>query len=324
MHSYSSEEKILVTGANGQLGSELTEALRTVYGRNVVIASDIRPQKTETGPFEELNVLDKGRFTEVIRKHRITQVFHLAAMLSATAERYPEKAWELNINSLLYILEAAREKLIKKVYWPSSIAAFGPNTPKIDTPQNTVTDPNTVYGISKLSGELWCRYHFEKYGTDIRSLRYPGLISHKAPPGGGTTDYAVDIFIQALKTGSYECFLRDETTLPMMYMDDAIRATLELTEAEVSRVHVRTSYNIAAVSFSPGEIAKEIQKHLPDFRITYNPDFRQQIAESWPRVIDDRQARKDWGWEHKFGLVDIVKDMLKNLQKSTVSQGHHA
>lgn len=322
--SYSSGEKILVTGANGQLGSELTEALRSVYGTEAVIASDIRHTESKAGPFEELNVLNKGKLTDIIRKHRITQVFHLAAMLSATAEKQPEKAWELNINSLLYVLDAAKEKLIKKVYWPSSIAAFGPNTPKTYTPQYTITDPNTVYGISKLSGELWCRYYFEKYGTDVRSLRYPGLISYKAAPGGGTTDYAVDIFIQALRMGSYECFLQEDTTLPMMYMADAVRATLELTEAEASRIRIRTSYNVAAVSFSPSEVAAEIQKHIPDFRISYKPDFRQQIAESWPQTIDDVQAREDWGWKHRFDLSNIAKDMLENLKKFSVSQEHHA
>lgn len=289
-----STETILVIGANGQLGTELTEALRTVYGSSRVIATDIHSTDSpgQEGPFEALDVLDKKGLGEIIRKHRITQIYHLAALLSATGEKKPMLAWEVNMNGLLNVLEAAREFSIRKLFWPSTIAVFGTHTPRERTPQHTVMDPVTVYGISKLAGERWGEYYFAKHGVDVRSLRYPGLISYKNPPGGGTTDYAIDIFGQALSTGTYQCYLAAGTYLPMMYMPDAVRATLELMAAEAGQITVRSSYNIGAMSFSPSAIAEAIQAHIPDFTVTYQPDFRQQIAESWPAAIDDSIARR--------------------------------
>jgi nucleoside-diphosphate-sugar epimerase len=262
-----------------------------------------------------INVLDKDRIFEVVKKHQVTQVYLLAAMLSATAEKFPEKGWQLNMESLFHVLDLAKEKHISQVYWPSSIAAFGPTTPKENTPQHTITEPSTIYGISKLAGELWCDWYCNKFGIDVRSLRYPGLISYTAPPGGGTTDYAVDIFHQALKTHSYECFLSAGTKLPMMYMPDAIRATIEIMQAPHENIKLRSGYNLAAFSFTPAEISHEIRQHIPSFQVSYNPDFRQAIADSWPQSIDDSAARKDWGWKHQFGLTDMVKDMLENLKK---------
>lgn len=308
--------KILVIGSGGQIGTELLVSLRQMFGDSNVIASDIKPaspQDLALGPYEELNVLDKNKLYEIIAKHKVDQVYLLAALLSATAEKNPAYAWELNINSLLNILDLAKEGKLKKVYWPSSIAVFGPTTPRYKTPQFTVMDPNTVYGISKLAGERWCEYYFNKYNVDVRSIRYPGLIGYKSAPGGGTTDYAVHIFHEARKNKHYECFLSENTALPMMYMPDAIRATIELMEAPADKVKIRSSYNLSGISFTPKEIAMEIQKHIPDFKITYKPDFRQQIADSWPQSIDDERAKTDWGWENHYNLNTMVEDMLKNI-----------
>lgn len=308
-------DKILVIGACGQLGTELTTSLRTIYGADNVLATDVHEpvDLLKDGPYEQLNVMDQGHLNQVIRKHQITQVYHLAAILSAKGEQNPKAAWDLNMNSLLHVLEAGKNG-IKKVYWPSSIAVFGPDTPKNKTPQRTIMNPNTVYGISKLAGERWCDYFFQKYGVDVRSLRYPGLIGYKAKPGGGTTDYAVEIFWKAILENNFECFLREDALLPMMYMDDAVRASIEVMEAESSKIKVRTSYNLRAISFSPGMIYNEIKKRYPDFQITYTPDFRQQIADSWPNSIDDSEARKDWGWKPEFTLEKLVNTMLDNLE----------
>jgi nucleoside-diphosphate-sugar epimerase len=308
-------DTILILGSGGQIGTELVTSLRKIHGTDRVIESDIKEDKNTDGPYEVINVLDKDRIFEVVKKHKVTQVYLLAAMLSATAEKYPEKGWQLNMESLFHVLDLAKEKNIQQVYWPSSIAAFGPTTPKEDTPQHTITEPSTIYGISKLAGELWCEWYHKKFEVDVRSLRYPGLISYTAPPGGGTTDYAVDIFHQALKTGSYECFLSAGTKLPMMYMPDAIRATIEIMQAPAKNVKLRSGYNIAAFSFTPSEIAHEIRQHIPDFQVTYNPDFRQAIADSWPQSIDDSTARKDWNWKPEFKLKNMVADMLTNLRK---------
>lgn len=307
-------DTILILGSGGQIGTELLTALRKNYGNDHVIASDIKEANDPNGPYEIINVLDKNQVFEVVKKYKVTQVYLLAAMLSATAEKFPEKGWQLNMESLFHVLDLAKEKHIGQVYWPSSIAAFGPTTPKQDTPQHTITEPSTIYGISKLAGELWCEWYCKKFGIDVRSLRYPGLISYTAPPGGGTTDYAVDIFHQALKKGNYECFLSAGTRLPMMYMSDAIRATIEIMQAPSENIKLRSGYNLAAFSFTPAEIAHEIRQHIPDFQVTYNPDFRQAIADSWPQSIDDSAARRDWGWKHKYGLQDMVKDMLDNLK----------
>ncbi|WP_461534386.1 NAD-dependent epimerase/dehydratase family protein [Sinomicrobium sp.] len=309
--------KILIIGACGQIGSELTLALRDIYGVSQVVASDIRnnnPELAASGPFEILDATNKEQIESCIEEHGITDVYLMAAMLSATAEKYPDKAWNLNMNSLFHILDLARDKKIKKVFWPSSIAVFGPSTPKEHTPQQTIMEPSTVYGISKLAGERWCEYYHKNYGVDVRSIRYPGLISWKTLPGGGTTDYAIDIYHQALEKGSYECFLDEKTTLPMMYMDDAIRATISLMQAESDSVKIRSSYNLAGVSFNPSEIAAVIKKHISGFSISYKPDFRQKIADSWPGSIDDSAARDHWGWESKFDLEAITKDMLSNLR----------
>jgi len=309
---------ILLIGAGGQLGSELTLGLRKIYGHDNVIASDIKdPVGTlREGRYEKFDVMQRDRLFEILKQNHITQVYHLAALLSATGEKDPRWAWKLNMESLLYVLEAALELKLQKVYWPSSIAAFGPTTPKQQTPQDTIMDPTTVYGITKLAGELWCEYYFRRYGVDVRSLRYPGLIGWKTPPGGGTTDYAVDIYFKALQEKKYECFLAADTYLPMMYMDDAVKATIDLMEAPAEKVKVRTSYNVSAMSFCPAQVASTIQKHIPDFTIAYRPDFRQSIADSWPRSIDDSAARKDWGWQHAFGLEEMTADILKNLSAS--------
>lgn len=307
------KEKILVIGSSGQIGTELTDNLQKVYGKENVIASDIVKPKNYNGLFEELDVLDEKRLFEIVNKHSVSQVYLLAALLSATSEKNPRFAWQLNMNSLLSVLDLAKEKKIKKIFWPSSIAVFGPTTPKEQVPQFSVMEPSTVYGISKLAGERWCEYYFNKHQVDVRSLRYPGLISYTSPPGGGTTDYAVNIFHEAIKQKKYECFLSENSYLPMMYMPDAIRATLELMEAKAEKIKIRSSYNIAAISFSPKEIATEIKKHIPDFVISYKPDFRQQIADSWPKSIDDSSARKDWNWTNGFNLKDMVRDMISNL-----------
>lgn len=307
------KEKILVIGSSGQIGTELTDNLQKVYGKENVIASDIVKPKNYNGLFEELDVLDEKRLFEIVNKHSVSQVYLLAALLSATSEKNPRFAWQLNMNSLLSVLDLAKEKKIKKIFWPSSIAVFGPTTPKEQVPQFSVMEPSTVYGISKLAGERWCEYYFNKHQVDVRSLRYPGLISYTSPPGGGTTDYAVNIFHEAIKQKKYECFLSENSYLPMMYMPDAIRATLELMEAKPEKIKIRSSYNIAAISFSPKEIAIEIKKHIPDFLISYQSDFRQQIADSWPKSIDDSYARKDWNWTNGFNLKDMVRDMISNL-----------
>lgn len=311
------QEKILVIGSSGQIGTELVIRLREIYGSGNVIASDLKPAgepSADEGPFETLNVLEGERVAETIRKHRITQVYLLAALLSATAEKNPAFAWKLNMEGLFHILDLAKTGTLKKVYWPSSIAVFGPTTPRDNTPQFTVMEPNTVYGISKQAGERWCEYYFQKFGVDVRSIRYPGLIGWKSAPGGGTTDYAVHIYHEALKKGSYECFLSEKTTLPMMYMDDAIRATIDLMEAPAEKVKIRSSYNVAGMSFDPEMIAASIRKHIPGFIITYKPDFRQKIADSWPRSIDDSRAKKDWGWSPEYDLEKMTKVMITNLR----------
>ena len=308
---------ILVLGASGQIGTELTQKLRKIYGSNHVIASDIREGSEElmpSGPFEIIDATDKIKILETVKKYNVTQVYLLAAMLSATAEKMPEKAWNLNMNSLLAVLDLAKENHIQQVYWPSSIAVFGPSTPKINTPQQTIMQPSTVYGISKVSGEYWCNYYHEKYGVDVRSLRYPGIISWKTKPGGGTTDYAVDIYFKALEDKKYECFLSENTRLPMMYMNDAVNATIQLMQAKPKDIKIRTSYNLAAIDFTPKEISEEIKKHIPDFQISYQTDFRQAIADSWPSSIDDSEARHDWKWHHDFDLQSMTEDILKNLK----------
>lgn len=307
-------ERILIIGSNGQIGLELSEALRNIYGNDNVVCSDIRPAEKVIGPFEQLDVMDKNRLYEIIKKYNISQVYLLAALLSATAEKNPKYAWDLNMNSLFFVLDAAKEKLTKKVYWPSSIAVFGPTTPRVNTPQYTVMEPNTIYGISKQAGERFCEYYNQKYGVDVRSIRYPGLIGWKSAPGGGTTDYAVHIYHEALKHKTYECFLSKDTTLPMMYMPDAIRATIELMETDAANVKIRSSYNIAGFSFNPEEIANSIRKHIPSFTISYNPDFRQSIADSWPQSINDNEARQHWNWRPMFTLESMTDDMLKNLK----------
>lgn len=309
------KQRILVIGAGGQLGSELTQGLWKLHGKENVIASDVKlPQGIlASGNFELLDVLKADRLHGLLSKNNFTQIYHLAAMLSATGEKNPKLAWQLNMDGLISVLDAAVEHKVEKVYWPSSIAAFGPTTPKIKTPQDTIMDPTTIYGISKQAGERWCEWYFKNKGLDVRSLRYPGLIGYKTKPGGGTTDYAVDIFFKALTDKKYECFLKPDTYLPMMYMDDAVKATLDLMKAPAEKINERGSYNISAMSFCPEEIAAAIQKHIPDFTITYQPDFRQQIADSWPRSINDAAARIDWGWEPQFDLDDMTEDILKNL-----------
>ncbi|HLU16606.1 MAG TPA: NAD-dependent epimerase/dehydratase family protein [Edaphocola sp.] len=317
-------DKILVIGAGGQIGVELTLALRKKYSNEQVIASDIKdahPLLQGTGPFVHLDVMDSKAVAELVKSEKITQIYHLAAILSATGERNPLWAWDINMRSLLSILDICVEHKVQKLYWPSSIAVFGNTTPKDDTPQKTIVEPTTVYGISKYAGELWCQYYFNKYGLDVRSLRYPGLISWKVLPGGGTTDYAIDIYIEALKNKKYECFLSENTYLPMMYMDDAIRATIELMEAPKEAIKNRMSYNLSAMSFAPKEIAEAIKKHIPDFEITYAPDYRQAIADSWPSSIDDSEARKDWGWQHQYDLESMTAEMLKMLQASVAQVG---
>jgi nucleoside-diphosphate-sugar epimerase len=311
------QEKILVIGASGQIGVELTLALRKIYGTSNVIASDLREENEllhGTGPYVSLDVMNKEMLHVQVIRQGITQIYLLAAILSATGEKNPGLAWHLNMQGLLNVLDIAKEEKLSKVYWPSSIAVFGPTSPKEDCPQKTIIEPTTVYGISKYAGEFWCNYYFSKYGVDVRSLRYPGLISYKSAPGGGTTDYAVEIFHDALEEKHYDCFLEKDTYLPMMYMPDAIRATIELMEAPADKIKTRTSYNISAMSFSPEEIAAEIKKHISEFSITYAPDYRQTIANSWPRSIDDAVARQEWGWKQEYDLSSMTCDMLKNLK----------
>ena len=293
---------ILVIGASGQIGTELVMGLRAIHGNDNVIASDLKTASTEvleSGPFEQLDVMDRERLNQIVVQYNVGQVFLLAALLSATAEQKVMPAWNLNMYGLFYVLEMAKEGIIDKVFWPSSIAIFGPNTPKLNTPQSTITEPTTVYGISKLAGERWCEYYFNRYGVDVRSLRYPGLIGYKSNPGGGTTDYAVDIFHKAVAGNPFECFLSENTRLPMMYMPDAIRATIGIMEAESEKVLLRSSYNISGFDFTPAELANEIRKHIPGFEISYNPDFRQAIADGWPSSIDDSVARQDWNWKNE-------------------------
>jgi len=309
-------ENILVIGACGQLGTELVESLRTIYGDSNVIASDIRQSEHavfKQGPFENLDILDKNRLSEILTKYQPKQVYHLAALLSATAEAKPKLGWTLNMDGLFNVLDAAVDFKIGKVYWPSSIAVFGPGTPINHTPQNCVMNPNTIYGISKLAGERYCEYYFQKRGVDVRSLRYPGLIGHKSDPGGGTTDYAVSIYHDALQTGVHNCFLKDNTELPMLYMPDALKATLDIMHAPADQIKIRSSYNLAGMSFSPAEITAAIQQYIPNFKTEYNPDSRQAIADSWPNSIDDTEARQDWGWKPDFDLDKMTKDMLVNL-----------
>ncbi|MBK7383533.1 MAG: NAD-dependent epimerase/dehydratase family protein [Flavobacteriales bacterium] len=309
-------KKILVIGSSGQIGTELVEGLRARFGDQNVVASDIKePQAKQTGPFAMVNAMDRRGIERIVEKYEITEVYLLAALLSATAEKDPAFAWELNMDSLFIVLELAREGKVKKVYWPSSIAVFGPTTPKDNTPQRTIAEPSTVYGISKQAGEQWCAYYHKRYGVDVRSIRYPGLIGWKSAPGGGTTDYAVHIFHEAIKNGKYTSFLGPDTTLPMMYMPDAIRATIDLMEAPAEQVKVRTGYNLAGISFSPKEIAAEVARHISGFTINYAPDSRQAIADSWPRSIDDSAARADWGWKPQFDLRAMVDEMMVNLKR---------
>lgn len=312
-------KRILIIGAAGQIGSELTLKLRQKYGNENVVASDIKEgdeELTNSGPFEIVNATDEEKIAEMLDKYKITDVYLMAAMLSATAEKIPMKAWDLNMDSLFIILNMAKDKKINKVFWPSSIAVFGPTTPKESTPQTTIMEPSTVYGISKQTGERWCEYFYNKYGVDVRSIRYPGIISYKTLPGGGTTDYAIEIFHEALRKGSYTSFLNEQTELPMMFMDDAIKATVELMEAPAEKVKVRSSYNLSAMSFTPKQLAAEIEKQLPEFELNYEPDFRQKIADSWPSSIDDSEARKDWGWKHDYDLEKLVEAMLEGLRKT--------
>ncbi|MEO6315052.1 MAG: NAD-dependent epimerase/dehydratase family protein [Chitinophagaceae bacterium] len=310
------KDKILVIGASGQIGVELTLALRKLYGNANVVASDLREQNPlleGTGPYVSLDVMNKEMLHVQVIRQNFTQIYLLAAILSATGEKNPHLAWNLNMTGLLNVLDIAREEKIRKVYWPSSIAVFGPTSPKQNCPQQTIIEPSTVYGISKYAGEFWCNYYHNRFGIDVRSIRYPGLISYKSAPGGGTTDYAVEIFHEALEEKTYECFLQEDTYLPMMYIADAIRGTIELMEAPADKISIRTSYNLSGMSFSPKQIAAAIKKHIPDFTISYKPDYRQAIANSWPQSIDDTIARNDWGWKNEYDLEKMTKEMLDNL-----------
>lgn len=311
------KKTILILGACGQIGTELTLTLRAKYGNEAVVATDIKEpalSALKDGPFEILDASDASAMRSVCERYNVGTMYHLVAMLSATGEKFPMKAWDLNMQSLLHALELAREKVIDKIFWPSSIAVFGPTTPKQNTPQETVMEPSTVYGISKLAGERWCEYYFNKYGVDVRSIRYPGLISWKSQPGGGTTDYAVEIYYKALEEGCYTAFLSEHRALPMMYMDDAIRATIELTEAPSDQIKIRSSYNLAGISFDPKTIGESVQKVMPEFKLDCVPDFREEIAASWPESIDDTRAREDWGWHPTYDLDEMTKAMLTNLR----------
>ncbi len=317
------EGRILVIGSSGQIGTELVEALREKFGNDNVIASDIKePQIKQEGPFENLDIMDKDQLSEVVKKHEISEVYLLAALLSATAEKHPEFGWNLNMTSLFNVLNLAKEGTIKKVFWPSSIAVFGPTTPQQNTPQYTIMEPTTVYGISKQAGERWCEYYHNKYGVDVRSIRYPGLIGYKSLPGGGTTDYAVDIFHKAITNEPFECFLSENTKLPMMYMSDAIKATINIMQADNSQIKIRSSYNISGISFSPNQISEEIKKAIPSFNISYKPDSRQQIADSWPESINDDEAKNDWGWKPSFNLDKLCSEMLTNLDKILIKENN--
>lgn len=308
-----SAEKILITGANGQIGTVLTEALRNQHGKTSVIASDIRIGKFEDGPFEILDVLDIKSLRRIIKKYKINTIYHLAAILSAKAEEHPRKAWDINTNGLLNVLDMAKEFQLR-LFIPSSIAVFGSHTPQYDTPQETILHPETVYGISKVVGEDWSQYYYLHYGVDVRSLRFPGIIGYQSMPGGGTTDYAVEIYHASLKEGHYKCFLKEDAMLPMMYMDDAIRSILEIMEAPAEKIKTRTSYNLAAMSFTPKDIYESIKKFIPELTIEYAPDYRQEIADSWPKSLDDHEARNDWGWKHEFDLDKMTEDMLEHLK----------
>ncbi|MEO0896086.1 MAG: NAD-dependent epimerase/dehydratase family protein [Bacteroidota bacterium] len=305
--------KILVIGSRGQIGQNLVESLRERFGYDQVIGCDLRKPAAEVGPFYQVDVLDKDALKRLIEEQGITELYHLAAILSAKGEENPQLAWEVNMKGLLNVLELGREGVVEKIFWPSSIAVFGPNSPQEMTPQHTITDPTTIYGISKLAGERWCTYYWEKYGVDVRSIRYPGLIGPKGLPGGGTTDYAVDIYHKALTSAPFECFLEKDTRLPMMYMDDAIRATIDIMQAPKENIRIRSSYNLAGMSFSPEEVFESIRKHHPSFQINYSPDYRQAIAESWPASIDDKYANKDWGWKAAYDLPKMTETMLREL-----------
>ncbi len=314
------KDKILVIGASGQIGVELTLELRRIYGNANVVASDLREENSllqGSGPYVSLDVMNKEMLHVQVIRQNITQIYLLAAILSATGEKNPSLAWNLNMGGLLNVLDIAKEENLHKVYWPSSIAVFGPSSPRQNCPQQTIIEPTTVYGISKYAGEFWCNYYNRRYNLDVRSIRYPGLISYKSAPGGGTTDYAIDIFYEALENRNYTCFLQEDTYLPMMYMPDAIRATIELMEAPADRISVHTSYNVSSLSFSPKEISAEIRKHIPDFSIDYKPDYRQSIADSWPASIDDSVARSDWHWKERYDLASMTRDMLGNLEKAS-------
>ncbi|MDG1914407.1 MAG: NAD-dependent epimerase/dehydratase family protein [Crocinitomix sp.] len=305
-------KKIMVIGASGQIGTELVVTLRQQFGAQNVIASDVK-DALKDGPYEQLDVMDNDSLRAIVKKHGVTEIYLLAALLSATAEKHPDFAWKLNMEGLFNVLNLAKDKLIDKIFWPSSIAVFGSNTPKDNTPQYTIMEPSTVYGISKLAGERWCEYYAKQYNIDVRSIRYPGLISYTSLPGGGTTDYAVDIFYSANRGDNYTCFLSEKTALPMMYMEDAIRATISLMESPIDNIKIRSSYNLGGISFTPEEIYAEIKKSRPDFKIEYNPDFRQKIADSWPSSINDQHAQNDWGWSGKYDLEKLCKIMLANV-----------
>ena len=312
------DTKILIIGACGQIGTELTAKLRATYGVNNVVASDIRKLNNDVvnnGVFEVINALDYNQIEHLIEQYQITDVYLMAALLSATAEKNPAFAWDLNMNSLFHVLNLAKAGKIKKIFWPSSIAVFGPTTPRHNTPQYTIMEPSTVYGISKQTGERWCEYYNKQYGVDVRSIRYPGLISWSTEAGGGTTDYAVDIYHKAITEGKFTSFLSENTELPMMYMDDAIKATIQIMHAPVEQIKIRSSYNLAAMSFTPKQIGEEIQKQYPNFELSYKSDFRQKIADSWPASIDDTSARQDWGWKNDFDLTTMTEDMFKNLNE---------
>ncbi|MGB1039488.1 MAG: NAD-dependent epimerase/dehydratase family protein [Flavobacteriales bacterium] len=307
-------KKSLVIGSNGQIGSDLVLGLIERVGKENVIATDIKPSLHSDCTFEQLDILDAENLKRIIEKYNVGTVYLLAALLSAVAEQKPMAAWNLNMEGLFNVLNLAKDGIIEKVFWPSSIAVFGPTTPRQNTPQTTVMEPTTVYGISKLAGERWCEYYNSKYGVDVRSIRYPGLISYKAQPGGGTTDYAVDIYYKAIEQGNYECYLKEDTYLPMMYMEDAIKATIDLMEADEEKIKIRSSYNLAGISFSPVEISEEIKKHVPEFEISYSPDFRQAIADSWPQSIEDSRATEDWGWNGSYDISSMTVAMLEGLK----------
>lgn len=309
-------EKILITGANGQIGTVLTNELRLTFGEDSVVATDIRAPQDQDSFFEVLNVLDKAQMAALVKKHGVTQIYHLAAILSAKGEEQPRQTWNINMDGLFNVLDVALECGIKKIFFPSSIAVFGPETPRFNTSQNAPLTPTTVYGISKVAGEYWSKYYFQKYGLDVRSLRYPGIIGYQSLPGGGTTDYAVEIYHKAVKGEVFSCFLAENSGLPMIYMPDAIRATLELMEATAEKINIRSSYNLAGMSFTPAEIARQIQTEIPAFKITYKPDpLKQSIADSWPESIDDSAARTDWGWAPEYDLATMTRDMIINLEK---------